>query len=790
MCGLAVHALREIDDAVGLADLSLLGHALLHRAGVHLYARHVALAKADLRSAKAVSPKLPGLFALLHAVAAAEREENKDHYEVLGVSRSATRAEIRQGYRSLAKLYHPDKAGISGNLTRGEAEYRFRRVAEAYKVLSRLGSRRQYDEGQAGEAEERERQREPTKQGSFRYDKRNVMDDGRVEGSAETEDGRRVPRTQRVKTPREEAEGPCSRKHFCLTDGVRLSLPPPRHQASRLLLATETLDATHPENEGRLEQVVNPFKLLCLIFTVSLEPAEAPGVLEIDTTAAAATETATAPPQPSSWNQQPATGGSGDEDVAGRGWDCAFWARTGECESNPSWMLAFCQRACGSQQRGMRQARNKRREARCRDVYHECGEWASRGECEANRAWMEGKCRVGCKLCVPAPEPPCLDGNAECPLWAAEGECSKNKEYMAAQCKSSCGVCPAEDPLPTATGDAPVASPSCLDEEEECGEWAAAGECSANAEYMSQHCRGSCGLCLKPAKSSQPGPCLDQDEECHAWAAAGECGKNEEYMAAQCKKSCGWCRNDDASASGKEHTGAESRVTRPYKVIINASASGKEHAPKAGASCHDRDVDCGRWAVEGECEANHEWMSQHCQQSCRVCGMQPATDPTLISNKTSIPEDRNDRNDSNSSNDSKTNHHNVERKTAVKGKHAGNSGNQLSLPSQLRLHWVGVQFPDQYRVTHGDYLSYEIYGTKNESKVSIGVDIRVDNSTMMPQEAAQIEKAYRLFGTPKRQWVTRHIILPKRFASHTVQEVQLVCLYTGVFCFRNTVHVW
>jgi len=55
----------------------------------------------------------------------------RDYYEVLGVSRTATEAEIKRAYRQLAIQYHPDK-----NPGDAEAEDRFKECAEAYAVLS------------------------------------------------------------------------------------------------------------------------------------------------------------------------------------------------------------------------------------------------------------------------------------------------------------------------------------------------------------------------------------------------------------------------------------------------------------------------------------------------------------------------------------------------------------------------------------------------------------------------------------------------------------------------------
>ena len=71
--------------------------------------------------------------------------EKRDYYEVLGVSKNASKGEIKDAYRKLAMQYHPDRNKAA------DAEEKFKEISEAYAVLSDDQKRQQYDTlGHAG----------------------------------------------------------------------------------------------------------------------------------------------------------------------------------------------------------------------------------------------------------------------------------------------------------------------------------------------------------------------------------------------------------------------------------------------------------------------------------------------------------------------------------------------------------------------------------------------------------------------------------------------------------------
>ena len=69
----------------------------------------------------------------------------RDYYEVLGISKSASKEEVKKAFKKLAMQYHPDRNKAS------DAEDKFKEINEAYEILSDDDKRKQYDTfGHAG----------------------------------------------------------------------------------------------------------------------------------------------------------------------------------------------------------------------------------------------------------------------------------------------------------------------------------------------------------------------------------------------------------------------------------------------------------------------------------------------------------------------------------------------------------------------------------------------------------------------------------------------------------------
>jgi len=66
----------------------------------------------------------------------------RNYYEILEIDKNATLEEIKKTYRKLALKYHPDK--------NPNGEEKFKKIAEAYAVLSDSERRKNYDNGGNG----------------------------------------------------------------------------------------------------------------------------------------------------------------------------------------------------------------------------------------------------------------------------------------------------------------------------------------------------------------------------------------------------------------------------------------------------------------------------------------------------------------------------------------------------------------------------------------------------------------------------------------------------------------
>lgn len=79
---------------------------------------------------------------------------NEDFYNILGVNRQASADDIKKAFRKLSLKYHPDRQANKSDAEKKQAEAEFKKIAEAYSVLSDPDKRQQYDQfGHVGGSE-------------------------------------------------------------------------------------------------------------------------------------------------------------------------------------------------------------------------------------------------------------------------------------------------------------------------------------------------------------------------------------------------------------------------------------------------------------------------------------------------------------------------------------------------------------------------------------------------------------------------------------------------------------
>jgi len=124
--------------------------------------------------------------------------------------------------------------------------------------------------------------------------------------------------------------------------------------------------------------------------------------------------------------------------------------------------------------------------------------------------------------------------------------------------------------------------------------------------------------------------CDDLREECGLWADEGECTANPGYMSENCALSCGECLPTDVDGYGGEDIDLGVDQTLDHHIFSSvdiqmALYEAKEYLRTTSMKkslrdkCKNQNVDCTIWALEGECDANPQYMKKHCAPVCQSC---------------------------------------------------------------------------------------------------------------------------------------------------------------------------
>ncbi len=104
-------------------------------------------ARYDFQKAKELEPSNQEAIKFLEQAKQLEKKAKKrDYYEILGVDRNASEADIKKAYKKLAIKYHPDRNNESEE-TKKMAEKKFIDVNDAYSVLTDPKKKSMFDQG-------------------------------------------------------------------------------------------------------------------------------------------------------------------------------------------------------------------------------------------------------------------------------------------------------------------------------------------------------------------------------------------------------------------------------------------------------------------------------------------------------------------------------------------------------------------------------------------------------------------------------------------------------------------
>mmetsp|Transcript_33970 Transcript_33970/g.89350 ORF Transcript_33970/g.89350 Transcript_33970/m.89350 type:complete len:525 (-) Transcript_33970:385-1959(-) len=185
----------------------------------------------------------------------------------------------------------------------------------------------------------------------------------------------------------------------------------------------------------------------------------------------------TTPPPRKEKPRKKAPGGKQDNDP-----NCATWATSGECENNPSFMLAECAAACSGEADEVLE-----------DIHQDCEAWVSDGECYRNPAFMLQQCRASCSKFASENENILQDTSDTCVNFALKGGCETDVQKAKTVCRASCHIqriC--ANHTETTTCSRTLRCEAIGDHEADCASRAARGECHTQPTRMLKRCLKSC----------------------------------------------------------------------------------------------------------------------------------------------------------------------------------------------------------------------------------------------------------------------------------------------------------
>ncbi|XP_023931336.1 coagulation factor IX [Lingula anatina] len=227
---------------------------------------------------------------------------------------------------------------------------------------------------------------------------------------------------------------------------------------------------------------------------------------------------------------------------------CESWARTDQCRVNPSFMLEHCKKSCkvctggggDGSNNGGNTDQGKTDKGDCAENKHpndqECEYWARRGECEANPSWMLQNCRKACKPEDCGSDKACVNDygdDAQCSRWANRGECDNNPNWMLENCHKACNPKCVQKDTDACSKDG-CRKGTCKNtygSDKDCKWWAMDNQCETNPGWMLVNCAKACKCEEEDNETPQPGgKCSDPDGFCLQLGRRGKCTCGYPYL--------------------------------------------------------------------------------------------------------------------------------------------------------------------------------------------------------------------------------------------------------------------